>query len=205
MFVKIGPYRSWIGPYQIADTLKIFGVSEDRCHTIGKWLADTWVGSFCNWVDKKKNRKIKVIIDKYDTWSMDSTLALIILPMLQQLKATMHGAGYVDDEDVPEELRSTNAPPKENEWDIDGNHFKRFDYVLDEMIFAFEAKNSNWEHQFHTGNIDIEWIEKDNNLSEMTKGVNDTHQFDKDGFTIFHNRMANGFRLFGKYYENLWT
>ena len=47
-------------------------------------------------------------------------------------------APLVDDEDVPEELRSTAAPAKENDWDVDENHFKRWDWVLDEMIWAFE-------------------------------------------------------------------
>ena len=62
-------------------------------------------------------RKIVIHIDDYDTWSMDHTLAPIIAPMLKQLKATKHGAPFVDDEDVPEHLRSTNAKPKENKWD----------------------------------------------------------------------------------------
>ena len=36
-------------------------------------------------------RKIKIQIDKWDTYSMDHTLAMIIYPMLLQLKATKHG------------------------------------------------------------------------------------------------------------------
>ena len=53
---------------------------------------------------------------------MDHTLAMIIVPMLKQLKETKHGAPFVDDEDVPEELKSTSAPAKENDWDTDDNH-----------------------------------------------------------------------------------
>jgi len=87
----------------------------------------------------ERARKISIRIDKYDTWSMDSTLALIIHPMLIQLKQTKHGSPWIDDEDVPEELRSTSAPPKENEWDADDNHHARWDWVLDEMIWAFET------------------------------------------------------------------
>ena len=87
----------------------------------------------------ERARKINIRIDKYDTWSMDSTLALIIHPMLIQLKQTKHGSPWIDDEDVPEELRSTSAPPKENEWDTDDNHHARWDWVLDEMIWAFET------------------------------------------------------------------
>ena len=107
---------------------------------------------------KKGKQKISVKIDPWDTWSMDHTLGIIILPMLKQLKETTHGAPFVDDEDVPEELKSTSAPPKENEYDTDANHFKRWDWALDEMIFAFEHKvDDSWEEEFRSGEID--WIE----------------------------------------------
>ena len=112
-----------------------------------------------------------VHIDCWDTWSMDITLAPIIHPMLIQLKKTQHGAPYTEDDDVPEELRSTSARPKENEWDTDEFHFERWDWILDEMIFAFDQKIKN------------EWEVNNEEL---------------------HKRISNGFRLFGKYYENLW-
>ena len=73
--------------------------------------------------DAKQKKEIR--IDRQDTWNMAETLADIILPMLKQLKETKHGAPFVDDEDVPEELKSTSAPTKENDWDTDDNHFKR--------------------------------------------------------------------------------
>ena len=101
------------------------------------------------WFDRRQ-QKIKVKIDKWDTWSMDHTLASIVLPMLKQLKATKHGAPIVDDKDVPKELRSKNAPPKENMWDTDANHFLRWDWVLDEMIWAFEQKcRDDWDGDYY--------------------------------------------------------
>lgn len=121
--------------------------------------------------------KTKIRIDKYDTWSMDYTLGLIIIPMLKQLKETKHGAPYVDDKDVPKELRSTSAPKKENAWDLDDNFFKRWEWVMDEMIFAFE----------HTVNDD--WQYKTDDDKEYKK-------IDK--------RVKNGLRLFGVYYRGLW-
>ena len=60
--------------------------------------------------------------------------------MLRQLRETKHGAPYTDDADVPEELRKSAAPPTEHEWDTDDNHFKRWDWILDEMIFSFEKE-----------------------------------------------------------------
>jgi hypothetical protein len=81
-----------------------------------------------------------VKIDRWDTWSMDHTLAHIILPMLKQLDKEKHGAPYTNDEDVPEYLRSHMAQPKENEWDTDSLHFMRWDWILAEMIWAFEQE-----------------------------------------------------------------
>jgi hypothetical protein len=125
-------------------------------------------------------------IDKYDTWSMDSTLSPIILPMLKQLKECKHGAPWTDDEDVPEGLRSTSASPKENEWDTDDNHFKRWDWIMDEMIFAFEELcKDDWQREFY-----------ENKPEEM--------HWDKDGWTKHNARIQKGLELFGKYYRNLW-
>ena len=109
MKVYIGPYTTWLGPYQIAD--KIPFISEDTRNKIGDWLANTWVNDFCNWLESKKQRKVKIRIDNYDTWNMDSTLALIIVPMLKQLRETKHGAPMVDNEDVPSTMRYDDAAP----------------------------------------------------------------------------------------------
>jgi hypothetical protein len=152
-----------------------------------------------------------VKIDRWDTWSMDHTLADIILPMLKQLQATKHGGPFVDDDDVPDELKSTSAPAKENEWDTDDNHFKRWDYVLDEIIFAFECKvDDSWQDKFRSGEHDIksvacEWDENGKpKMYKMEKGPKDTYECDYDGIELVQKRITNGFRLFGKYYENLW-
>jgi hypothetical protein len=135
MKVKIGPYVNWIGPYQIAD--KIPFVSEETRESIGDWLSKTWVNDLCNWYHSKKKRKVKVHIDKYDTWSMDHTLAYIILPMLKQLRDTKHGSPMVDDEDLPPHMRHTNLTP-EDPWGGDNWVHYKWDWVLNEMIWAFE-------------------------------------------------------------------
>jgi hypothetical protein len=146
---------------------------------------------------------------------MDQTLSPIILPMLKQLKETKHGSPFVDDEDVPEELKSTSAPPKENEWDTDANHFLRWDWVMGEMIFAFECKvDDSWQDAFRSGEHDILWVPVDTKGNEvpkgehkyyqMDKGPNDTYQCDYEGMKVVETRIQNGFRLFGKYYQGLW-
>ena len=125
---------------------------------------------------------VEVHIDKWDTWSMDHTLAPIILPMLIQLKQTTHGAPNVDLEDVPEGLRPTNT----EEWqklyneggETDEKFFERWDWVMDEMIYAFDCKA---------------------NKDEVYMRLEDQTEIKKE-----QERISNGFRLFGKYYESLW-
>lgn len=216
MKVNIGPYPGWFGPYQIAEKLLFWMDNDDRVHSFGTWLAGTRekptpLARLCGWVHSKKSRTIKVQIDAYDTWSMDSTLALIILPMLQQLKTHKHGGPYVEDEDVPEHLRSTAAPAKENEYDVDDNHFLRWDWVLDEMIQAFSCKvNDDWDAQYHSGIHDTKFVPCNFDsagkptLYTMEKGPNDTYKCDYDALKLHTERNTNGYRLFGKYYQGLW-
>ena len=131
----------------------------------------------------KKDRKVKVKIHKYDTWNADHTLALVILPLLKKLKKYKPGAPLVDDEDVPDKIKVINAPKKENEWDIDKFWFKRWNWVLKEMIWSFEQIiDEEAESQFFkNGIVDFGALKK------------------------WEDRKANGFRLFGKYYQSLWT
>ncbi len=207
MYVKIGPYKNWWGPYQIANLLQKIGFSEERCDKIGDKLNKIkWLVNLCNWVYSKNNRKIKIKIDNYDVWGLDHTLSYIITPALECLQKNKQGSPYVDDEDVPENLRSDKAEPKENDWDTDSNHFKRWDWALNEMIWAFnEIKEGKWEEQFHSGEIDIKWVPtEDGQFSTMEKGPKDTHVFDKEGYDKHYQRIQNGLRLFAKYYFSLW-
>ena len=218
MKVYISNYRNhWISPYTILE--KVFFWREiDYDEPIIVKLSDillpftTALQTFLDFVHPQV-RYVK--IDRWDTWSMDHTLSYIILPMLKQLKETKHGAPTVDDEDVPEQLKSTSAPPKEDEYAVDDNHFGRWDYVLDEMIFAFEhLVDDSWQDAYSSGEIDMTWIpvDKDGNevpkgehlLFQMGHGPKHTYKCDYDGIRAVEERMQNGFRLFGKYYRNLW-
>ena len=210
MKINIGPYKYWFGPYQLCALLKYVGVSESGRDNIAEKIS----AKPFDWFDKKfKKRKIIIRIDDYDTWSADHTLSLIIHPLLVKLKNEKGGAPYIDDEDAPENLRSTSAKPKENEWDTDEFHFDRWDYVLDEMIFAFEKSIDNsWEEEFYSGKSDTEWkcinedeTDPEKRLYEAVCGPNDTFKVDHDGIKKIQIRMQNGYRLFGKYYSHLWT
>ena len=182
---------------------------EPEVGEIRKWGDDrptTWLYKFLNWIHSKKQRTIKVHIDRWDTWSMDHTLAYIVLPMLKQLKATKHGAPYVDPKDCPEELKPKKQTKKQKDnGETDSTHFERWDWVLDEMIFAFESKlDDSWEEQFESGEWDVQWKKLEDGNYQMVNGPEHTRQTDWEGRKAYQERISNGFRLFGKYYENLW-
>ena len=216
-------YRShWISPYTIIEYVFFWtawskcgrnkGIIEDKDYVDHPaWVESVteYVGPICNairWVLDIVHPQINIVkLDRWDTWSFDHTLADIILPGLKQLKKDKHGAPFTEDDDVPEYLRSYMAQPKENEWDTDSLHFMRWDWILDEMIWAFEQKvDNNSDSQFfdHSAYKDDK-KGTDTWLDDMTKGASKT-KYDKEGHQAWQTRKANGFRLFGKYYENLW-
>jgi len=218
-------YRNhWVSPYVILE--KVFfwreiDYDEPLIEKLSNFLnpfSIAWL-KFLDFVHPRINY---VKIDKYDTWSMDHTLADIILPMLKQMKATKHGSPTVDDDDMPDHLRGTTTEDwdaqhtfdfyrehqiQEGERDIHA----RWEWVLDEMIFAFEHYvDDTWEEAFRSGEHDMihvpcEWYEDGRpKLYSIEKGPNDTYVCDYEGMNKVYKRMENGFSLFGKYYRGLW-
>ena len=134
-------------------------------------------------------RTINVHIDDFDTWSMDHTLAPIILPMLKQLKETKQGSPMVDDADVPHLPKQGNTSNEGYQYDLFDSdeqnelfwaqYEQRWNWILDEMIYAFDCK-ANKEELYMRCNLF------------------------NDSFRIEQERISNGFRLFGKYFESLW-
>lgn len=246
MRVKIGNYKSWFGPYQLAEKLCFwakevpdeygFKNKPHWVHSFGEWLAHgsiepdpkpgdytrifnderptTFLYKFLLWLDKFKQRKIEVHIDKWDTYSADHTLGLIILPLLKQLREAKQGAPLVDTKDVPEELRPTKEEIRKYKKDgtTDEKLFQRWDYVLGEMIFAFEhIVDDTWEEKFYKGKFDMRSvaIEFDEHgkpkMYQMVDGPNHTYECDTEALLAVQKRIRNGLILFGKYYQNLWT
>ena len=127
---------------------------------------ETWLYRLMQWWQKTDTRKEVIHIDPYDTWSMDNTLAKIVHPMLVQLKATKHGYPTgIDLEDVPENLRAVDTAEEYFfggqmqlfEYEVcNPEHITieeaRWDWVLDEMIYAFSILNDD----------DKVWIADDN-------------------------------------------
>jgi len=202
----------------------------DWVHNFGEWLAhgsvepepevgevrswdrdrhETWISRFLTWIHSKKQRTIKVHIDRWDTWNMETTLGYIVRPMLKKLKEEKHGAPFVDLEDVPKELHGKKLTKKQKEQgELDDKHFERWDWVMDEMIFAFESlnggANEDWEDQFESGETDLQFKKLEGGMSQLVDGPRHTKEYDWEGRKQYQERISNGFRLFGKYYTALW-
>jgi hypothetical protein len=215
MRVYLSKYRShWISPYRIMEKL-IFWREIDydepfikKCNTVLEPFSKG-IQSFLDVIHPKVNY---VKIDYWDTWSMDHTLAQITLPMLKQLQETKHGSPMVDEDDVPEYLRSKKKPKLKRKksdvrntldvhsLDMDDTEWPslhdRWDWVLNEMIWAFEQKvTDDDEGQFFEHS-------KDNSMPWDKDYVGP--KVDWDGLKAHQARKENGFRLFGKYYQGLW-
>jgi len=215
MKVWLSNYRNhWISPYIILKKICFWEKDEDRIYNLKeevnnpyeKWV--NFLDPICQGIQKVLDfvhpRFNYVKLDRWDSWSADHTLSLIILPVMKQLKETKHGAPFVDDEDVPEELKSTNATPKENEWDTDEFHFQRWDYILDEMIWAFEQKiTDDDEGKFFDHSAYEKDPKHDKFLDDITAGKSKL-KVDWVGLKAHQKRKENGFRLFGAYYQALW-
>ena len=184
---------------------------DDTIQTIYSWT----INPIIRLVHKKQ--RIKVVIHDYDVWSMDTTLAHIIVPMLKLLKEKKQGAPMIDIKDVPKELRPTPEDIEKFKEDgtTDPKFFDRWEWVMDEMIFAFESRlEDSWESKFYSGEHDMYTVPVDKNgnevpedeakLFELRKGPNDTFKVDRKGLKAYQKRIDNGFKLFGKYYLSLW-
>ena len=231
MRVYINRYRDqWLSPYTILEKIFFWREIDYDEPIIEKW--SDRLTPLCEMLQKvrgKINPKIDYVkIDKWDTWSMDSTLAPIILPMLKQLRESKHGSPIVELEDVPEHLRTTGTQEYEEQsvfhfykedksYDDDyPNIHARWDWVLGEMIFAFEhIQDETWKEKFFTGESDWQWEKleetylnpvtgKQEGLSRMVEGPNHTYKCDYDGMKKVEERIQNGLVLFGKYYRALW-
>lgn len=233
MKIYISKYRDhWISPYTILEKVcfwekdkdVFYNLEEKADHKYEKWVnrlepISKAIQKLLDFIHPRINY---IKIDRCDTWSMDNTLAPIILPMLKQLKETQHGSHIVDLEDVPEPMRTIDH----EEWDcqvcfkfyhesdlqkIQCDIHDRWNWVLDEMIWTFEQIcDDDNDAQFHTGVYDTKsvpcnWDENGKPTAyEMVKGPNDTSHFDIEGYQKHHDRINNGLRLFGKYYRGLW-
>jgi len=163
-------------------------------------------------------RKINIEIERFDTYSVDHTLAMIIYPMLLQLRENKQG--------VPNEFCEVGGADYEQQdsfdfyketydecWKIGAD---RWDEVLDKMIWAFaQLLDEDWEDNYRFGKAKFSWKETDRLFPNPITGVMEPtyqmiddnpgqHWTDYAGIKMHNDRIQEGLDLFGKYYRNLW-
>lgn len=163
-------------------------------------------------------RKIEIQIDPWDTYSLDYTVALIVLPMLLQLKGTKQG--------VPNELTTRVGGDMDNNFcfdfinEDDDEVFNKlcanWDDILDKMIWSFQQLvDDSYDSKYHHGNVDVEWklspFKYPNPITgvmeetyEMVDKNPTSHWYDQVGHMLHEQRIQEGLELFGKYYRSLW-
>lgn len=206
MKAYIGPHKKWFGPYQLFELFKKVGFSEHFIDNLYEKYGSIFI-SFFEWVYKHRKRKIKVKLHDYDVWGASSSISYIIVPILKGLRDARLSCIAVDDEDVPDHLKLTNLPRSHPE-NIEFIQ-KRWHWVLDEIIWAFEQVNIDWEEQYVTRNAQF--------LNDCQLYINDPEKedflldqierhiiIDQEGQDKHIARMMNGYRLFGKYYPHMW-
>jgi hypothetical protein len=225
MKVYIGPFpKTWIHTSKIEN--KWLSWNHKKSHydvdeaEYTKW--DKRVIKICDWIhDKmcmpinnhilsKRKRKVKIKLHDYDVWNGDDTLAMIILPLLKKTREDKQGCPIIDNEDLPEHMHIPGDYDDKNTNDYDTKLEEAWDYVLGEMIYAFESGlDNNWEDQFVSGETD--WISIEDThptygkVYRYEEGPNHTYKVDRDAMKIANDRRDNGRRLFAKYFHNLWT
>lgn len=83
------------------------------------------------YTDDDSDRKINIRIDQYDTWNADHTLALIIHPVLVQLREQKAG--------IPGEM-FRNDDGTECTYEVAE---QKWNHILSEMIYAFQQFKDN--------------------------------------------------------------
>ena len=167
---------------------------------------------------KDEWRKIEVRIDKYDTWNMDHTLALIIYPMLLQLRDTKPGVpgefadvggeqyGVQDSFDFYQETHNESFDKGCENWNI----------VMDKMIWSFEQlQDEDYSKKYYHGEGIYDFAKtgktfpnpitgKEEATFEMIDLNPDEHWVDYVGLQAHEEQIQEGLNLFGKYFRSLW-
>lgn len=213
MKVYLSNYRDhWLSPYTILEKVIFWRKIDYDEPMIEKWVNrlepfSLALQSFLSFVHPKIDY---VKIDYYDSWNAHNTASKILYPLLKQLQETKHGSGFIDDEDVPEHLRSTAAEPltdeEKNNGYSDNNLEARYDWVLNEVLFALKSDNEDWEEQFwhEHPEFDFKKYPEDEGKSVIPVRWKKEGKIDWEGRKAYQERISNGFRLMGKYWTSFW-
>lgn len=223
MKVKIGPYKNWIGPYQIVDTIFFWCKETDTeepttCENVKEKITDFLIRGFsknldhCTWfykmlekINNKRTRKIKIRLDPWDVWNADESIALILVPILKKFRESRIGSPQISSEDIPEYLIEEKESHE--------HKMKQWEWVLGEMIWAFEQSIESGHEPtesfyYFEGDPVLEIQSRDEaGFPTVYKNTGTFHKSfyeDKEGLRIYNKRREKGRELFSKYFDALW-
>lgn len=156
---------------------------------------------------KTRQRNISVKIDRYDTWNLDHTLALIILPALLQYKECCHGipndfADNSGNDDVNGQMSFDFY--QETHREAFDQSVERWNETLDKMIWSFYQIIVDDDSRYHHGEAVYTHKKVTGDLSEVVDTNPEDHWYDHKGHELHEQRIQEGLELFGKYFRNLW-
>lgn len=163
-------------------------------------------------------RRIDVEIDKWDTYGMDHTASLIILPLLLQLKDSKMGVPNEFVERVGGDMDSNMVFDfiTEDENEVFDKLCDKWTETIDKMIWSFQQiVDENYDSKYHHGKMDIGWEKTPKQYPNPVTGQLEymyqmvdknpgKHWYDYVGHHLHEERIQEGLELFGKYYRNLW-
>jgi hypothetical protein len=127
----------------------------------------------------KNRRKIKVHVDYFDTYSLDHTLAIIILPCLIQLKNSQQGIPIINKSETDPNQMTFDF----FEEDVESLYYEKnteaWNEIMDKMIWSFQQLA----------------FDRDNNIFKLDTA---------DARLLYDERIQEGLDLFSKYYRALW-
>lgn len=170
------------------------------------------------WGKTTNRRKIDIQIDSWDTWNMDSTLAMIIYPMLLQLKENHHGVpnDFADVGGADYEPQECFDFYKDTHHELSNQKMKSWADTLDKMIWSFQQiAYGDYDSKYHHGKAEYDYIKSDKQYPNPVTGKleptyqmldknPDEHWYDHVGHMKHEERIQEGIDLFAKYYRNLW-
>ena len=161
------------------------------------------------WCEETNHQYEEIRIDPWDTWNMNTTLAKIILPMLQQLKLTKHGSPG----DLPE-FQQTSDHSHQRCFDFYGEDnelawakgHQHWESILDHIIWSFEQLLCDWEAQYWIVHpeLDLSDYPEDEGKELTPVRWKVEGECDWAGRMKHQERINQGLKLFGEYYQGLW-
>ena len=163
-----------------------------------------------------KERKMEVSIERWDTYSMDHTAALVILPLLLQLRQSKHGVPNEFIRHIGGDLDNNYCFDfvNDDEKDVFDQLCGKWEETLDKMIWSFQqVVDDSYDSKYHHGRMKLGWKPIEithpttgtvSNAYEMVDENPGEHWYDHVGHELHEDRIQEGLELFGKYYRNLW-